>query len=280
MVGGIICCIGVTSSYFATEIHHLLFTLGLTLGIGMGLSGTPGMVIVSQYFEKHRGAANGISVSGNAIGGVIMPPLMEHLVEQYGFRGAMLVLGGLLLHVCLGASLFRPLPLIPPPPSRDSQERLIEEDEEKSEKHFSVVEMRSALPSSKFKEGVYVRRHHSVSLAGSLLELPVDTSSQVINAEERRQEASRDDSSLCSRWMTMMHDPMFLVLAGSVCLLSVGIPQVLIYLPPHMEDLGHSRGSASLVLSISAAWDLLGRLSAGFFTDREFLPRIYSFFAV
>ena len=135
----------------------------------MGLSGTPGMVIVSQYFEKHRGVANGISVSGNAIGGVIMPPLMEHLVEQYGFRGSMLVLGGLLLHVCLGASLFRPLALIPSSKpissSKESQARLIEKDEKKSEKGLEV-ETKSVLLSSKFKEGVYVRRHHSVSLAG------------------------------------------------------------------------------------------------------------------
>ena len=108
----------------------------------------------------------------------------------------------------------------------------------------------------------------------------MDTSSQVIGAEERRQKTTQEDSSLCSRWMAMMRDPMFLVLGCSICLLSVGIPQVLIFLPPHMENLGHNRGSASLVLSISAAWDLLGRLSAGFFTDREFLPRIYSFSAV
>ena len=35
-------------------------------GIGGGLSTTPGIVIVSQYFEKHRALANGITISGTA----------------------------------------------------------------------------------------------------------------------------------------------------------------------------------------------------------------------
>ena len=36
---------------------------------------------------------------------------MEVLFNHYGFSGAFLVLGGIALHFCVGAALFRPLDL-------------------------------------------------------------------------------------------------------------------------------------------------------------------------
>ncbi len=41
--------------------------------------------------------------------GAMFPPLMLYLFEKYGFEGAMLIIGGVTLHCCIGALLFRPL---------------------------------------------------------------------------------------------------------------------------------------------------------------------------
>ncbi|XP_034477335.1 uncharacterized protein LOC117783883 [Drosophila innubila] len=108
-VGGIFCSLGMVLSYFATSLLHLLFTFGILTGIGGGLSTTPGIVIVSQYFDKHRALANGICVSGTAAGSFVLPILIKHLVENCGFHGTLLILGGCMLHVCLSATLYRPL---------------------------------------------------------------------------------------------------------------------------------------------------------------------------
>ncbi|EDX06669.1 GD10818 [Drosophila simulans] len=78
-------------------------------GIGGGLSTTPGIVIVSQYFDKHRALANGICVSGTAAGSFILPVLIKHLAENCGFHGTILILGGCMLHVCVSATLYRPI---------------------------------------------------------------------------------------------------------------------------------------------------------------------------
>lgn len=78
-------------------------------GIGGGLSTTPGIVIVSQYFDKHRALANGICVSGTAAGSFVLPILIKHLAENCGFHGTLLILGGCMLHVCVSATLYRPL---------------------------------------------------------------------------------------------------------------------------------------------------------------------------
>lgn len=81
------------------------------LGIGGGLSTTPGIIIVSLYFDKHRALANGICVSGTAAGSFVFPMLIEHLVHNFGFHGTILILGGCMLHVCASAALYRPLEL-------------------------------------------------------------------------------------------------------------------------------------------------------------------------
>lgn len=108
-IGGIFCALGLTLSYFATSMVHLLFTFGVLTGIGGGLSTTPGIVIVSQYFDKHRALANGICVSGTAAGSFVFPILIEHLVEKFDFHGTILILGGCMLHVCVSATIYRPL---------------------------------------------------------------------------------------------------------------------------------------------------------------------------
>ncbi|XP_012216301.1 monocarboxylate transporter 12 isoform X2 [Linepithema humile] len=108
-VGGLFCALGLTTSYFATRLIHLFFTFGVLTGIGGGLSTTPGIILVSQYFDKHRALANGICVSGTAAGSFVFPLLIEFLVKDFGFHGTILLLGGCMLHVCVSATLYRPL---------------------------------------------------------------------------------------------------------------------------------------------------------------------------
>ncbi|VVD02528.1 unnamed protein product [Leptidea sinapis] len=113
-VGGVFCATGLAVSFYCTELLHLLFTFGIMTGIGGGLSTTPGIVIVSQYFDKHRALANGICVSGTAAGSFVFPMLIEKLVTTYGLHGTLLLLGGGMLHVCVAATLYRPPPVALP----------------------------------------------------------------------------------------------------------------------------------------------------------------------
>ncbi|XP_003426380.1 monocarboxylate transporter 12 [Nasonia vitripennis] len=125
-VGGLFCALGLIISFFATSLIHLLFTFGVLTGIGGGLSTTPGIILVSQYFDKHRALANGICVSGTAAGSFVFPMLIEYLVGNFGFHGTLLILGGCMLHVCASASLYRPLemnyPMEPLPDAAKSAE--------------------------------------------------------------------------------------------------------------------------------------------------------------
>lgn len=61
---------------------------GLLVGTGAGLSFPPGVFIVTSYFVRLRGLANGIAISGSALGSIILPPFLRFLLEYYGFRYA------------------------------------------------------------------------------------------------------------------------------------------------------------------------------------------------
>lgn len=67
------------------------------------------MLIVSLYFEKRRALASAICVSGNALGGFFLPPLVDHLLSTYGLRGTMLILAAMQLHICAASMLYRPI---------------------------------------------------------------------------------------------------------------------------------------------------------------------------
>ncbi|XP_017465748.1 PREDICTED: uncharacterized protein LOC108358778 isoform X2 [Rhagoletis zephyria] len=132
-VGGLFCALGLMLSYFATSLLHLLITFGVLTGIGGGLSTTPGVVIVSQYFDKHRALANGICVSGTAAGSFILPVLIKHLAEAFGFHGTILILGCCMFHVCVSATLYRPLE------DYNSEHGKLNEDEEESAKPLNDI---------------------------------------------------------------------------------------------------------------------------------------------
>lgn len=91
------------------EFILLNMNFRVQLGIGGGLSTTPGIIIVSMYFNKRRALANGICVSGTAAGSFVFPILIEFLIGKFGFHGTLLLLGAGMLHVCVSATLYRPM---------------------------------------------------------------------------------------------------------------------------------------------------------------------------
>ena len=108
LAGALCCSGGLILSSFASSIEWLFVTLGLITGLGMGLSATPGVIIVARYFDKNRAKANAFCLSGTAVGSFVLPLLMQTVLAEYGLRGTLLLLGGCMLHICISAALYRP----------------------------------------------------------------------------------------------------------------------------------------------------------------------------
>lgn len=107
-VGGFLCFLGIFLSAFATTLMQMVLTMGVLTGLGSGLVQTPAILIVNMYFNKRRALASAICVSGNALGGFFIPPLMEYLLKEFRLQGALLITASLQLHILLSTFLFRP----------------------------------------------------------------------------------------------------------------------------------------------------------------------------
>lgn len=88
----------------------------------------PSIVSVTCYFEKKRAFATGIAVCGSGMGTFALAPLTEYLVESYGWKGAMMIIAGLVLNCAVFGGLFRPLEAPSHPKTPQSTPRIKKPD--------------------------------------------------------------------------------------------------------------------------------------------------------
>merc|ERR1719319_730720 len=95
-------------------------------GVGMGFLYIPGVVASQAHFTRRRALAVGIAVCGTGVGTLVLPPVVELMVETWGWRSALQALACL----CL-ASTMCGLAMFPAPDtvtSTKEEERLEQTD--------------------------------------------------------------------------------------------------------------------------------------------------------
>ncbi|CAD5117746.1 DgyrCDS6491 [Dimorphilus gyrociliatus] len=109
IIGSIVSTIAFILSTFSPNINVLIVTFGALGGFGFGLMYLPSIVMVGYYFEKRRALATGVAVCGSGIGGFIFSPLCNALISNYGWKGATIIISGVVLNGLVCGALFRPL---------------------------------------------------------------------------------------------------------------------------------------------------------------------------
>lgn len=109
ILGGASAALGMIASFWASSVTYLYVSYGVLVGIGAGLSFPPTVYIVTSYFVKYRGLANGLCISGSALGSIILPPVLRWLLETYGYRGSVLIMGAITLNVFVAALFYEPV---------------------------------------------------------------------------------------------------------------------------------------------------------------------------
>lgn len=82
---------------------YLLFTV---LGVAMASGPAPVSfgVVISHWFNRHRGLALGLSMMGIGVGSVVVPIIAQRLITSFGWRAAFAIFGG--------AVVLLPLPVL------------------------------------------------------------------------------------------------------------------------------------------------------------------------
>jgi len=98
--GGLLIYSQATAPPFIYLAHALL---GTSLGFVGVLVCT---VLVSNWFTRRRGAALGIVLTGTSFGGVIIPLVATPLIQNYGWRTAMILISLIIWIILLPAAIF------------------------------------------------------------------------------------------------------------------------------------------------------------------------------
>jgi len=70
---------------------------------GMGV--VPGSTVVSNWFRRKRGAVVGIMSAGMGVGGLVMAPLVAHIIQDYDWRSAYVAMAVIIWVVAIPLSL-------------------------------------------------------------------------------------------------------------------------------------------------------------------------------
>ncbi|XP_077977461.1 monocarboxylate transporter 12-like [Glandiceps talaboti] len=113
VVGGILSSVGFVLSAFAPNLEFLYFSFGLLTGIGYGLVLTPQFGIVPLYLKKRYILANALTVCGSGSGAFAFTPLLQLLIDWYGWRGAFIVFAAINANLCICGVFFRDPKILP-----------------------------------------------------------------------------------------------------------------------------------------------------------------------
>ncbi|XP_054840170.1 monocarboxylate transporter 14 isoform X2 [Eublepharis macularius] len=109
ITGGILNAVGWILSSYASNVHYLFITFGVTAGIGSGMVYLPAVVMVGEYFQKRRALAQGLSTTGTGFGAFLMTVFLKYLCMEFGWRDAMFIQGAVCLNLCVCGALMRPI---------------------------------------------------------------------------------------------------------------------------------------------------------------------------
>jgi len=81
-----------------TNVYGLIALYGFVISFASGgVSPATTSVIIARWFEKKRGVAMAVLISGGSVGGMIVVPFLSYVLIEFGWQTAWLMIGGLAL---------------------------------------------------------------------------------------------------------------------------------------------------------------------------------------
>ncbi|XP_077960456.1 monocarboxylate transporter 12-B-like [Gasterosteus aculeatus] len=254
MLGGLISSFGLVLSSFACSLEFLYASLGVVTGLGFALSYTPAVAMVGTYFSERKALAYGVAMSGSGIGTFVLAPAVQLLIERYSWRGALLVLGGLVSNLCVCGALMRPLEPSAPPRFKGPKGSKVAECVLFSNELTETMPGGTARSDPEPPRRDTGQRDAEAGGVGPPAEPPAITRTP---------------------WEEygFLLIPDFLVLSASFLFLAYGCSAPVVYLVPFALGVGVGDQRAAFLMSLFGVSGIVGNVTFGWIADRKCLRR-------
>ena len=108
IVGALVSVVGLVSTSQAQSLYVIYFTYSILFAFGGCCTYTAVFVIVPKYSLKRRSLATGMIASGPGAGTFVMSPILALAIERLGWRGAFIVMAGIVALICVLGCTFDP----------------------------------------------------------------------------------------------------------------------------------------------------------------------------
>ncbi|XP_013182942.2 monocarboxylate transporter 12 [Amyelois transitella] len=310
--GAVLASAFVVVSAYANDVLTLIITIGFFTGFGFGLMYLPAIVSVTVWFEKKRSLATGIAVCGSGLGTFLFPPITEALIEAYGWRGAMAIIGIFILNCVPLGLLFRPVPqrsqtsvsepMLPksnniPLIRSQSTENVKRTNANGHSEETDTARLTLSQPAlnkpqehRRSRHGSGIMERPDVLYQGSMSSLSKHRASSPERIQARPDLNPETKNNTCE-WLpcseefkkalstmldfSLLVDPIFILFALSNFLTSIGFYIPFVYIVPMSEKLGVT--NSAYLISIMGAANLFGRIFLGFISDKPWVNRLTAY---
>ncbi|XP_033644931.1 monocarboxylate transporter 12-like [Asterias rubens] len=263
ILGSIFYTAGTISCSFTTNIYQMYCTSALA-GLGGGITVIPAVVMVAKYFKRYYPLACGISTSGLDIGMLVFAPLMQLLLDTYGWRGAMLVTGAFVGNVFAAGALFRPV--------RSSSQT---GDKKSTEEHVEQGEDKEMLKDNNENHRSTQSEDHGINEVKTQNQLQsTDATNITLKSQRQRNLFSAAANSLRLHLLSESYRLSLIIFAQVVAYL-VAYTCFIMFLVPFATSSGISEQDASFLISVCGIGGIVGRLICGVLTKKASSYVIY-----
>ena len=106
--GAVLCMTGLVSTSFLQSLTSMYFTFSLVLGLGACFILNSCYLVIGQHFQEKLSMATGIVAVGASLGVLYTGPLLQVLLDSFGWRGTLRIMTASFALVCILSLAFNP----------------------------------------------------------------------------------------------------------------------------------------------------------------------------
>ncbi|XP_070553914.1 monocarboxylate transporter 12-like [Ptychodera flava] len=125
--GAILHTVAMVTTAFSDSLLHLTVTFAIVPSISTLMIYLPPMSVIAEHFTDRYALANGIAWVGGGVGTLAFPPMVEALIQVYGWHGSFLIIAGLFANTFACAMTMKPASATSPSGSEVSSDLALNE---------------------------------------------------------------------------------------------------------------------------------------------------------